>query len=50
MILFFRLVVLLQMHDDITRFFAYELAVVPMSLFKENIIKPSKSALAKVLN
>ena len=51
MILFSRLVVLLQRHDDVTRFFAYELAVVPMSLFKDNIMrKPSKSALAKALD
>ena len=51
MILFSRLVVLLQRHDGITRFFAYELAVVPMSLFKDNMMhKPSKSALAKALD
>ena len=51
MILFSRLVVLLQRHDDVTRFFAYELAVIPMSLFKDNIMrKPSKSALAKALD
>ena len=42
---------LLQRHDDITRFFAYELAVIPMALFKDNMMhKPSKSALAKALD
>ena len=51
MILFSRLVVLLQRHDSIRSFFAYELSVVPMSLFKENIMrKPSKSVLAKGLH
>ena len=51
MILVSRLVVLLQRHDDITRFFGYELTVVPMSLFKSNMMrKPSKSALAKALD
>ena len=50
-ILFSCLVVLLQRHDDITRFFPYELAVVPMSLLKDNLIsKPTKSALAKTLD
>ena len=51
MILFSRLVVLLQRHDDITKFFVYELAVVPMFLLKDNMMrKPSISALAKALD
>ena len=51
MILFSCLVVLLQRNDEITRFFAYEFAVVPISLFKDNMIcNPSKSALAKALD
>ena len=33
MILFSRMVVLLQRHDNIRSFFAYELSVVPMSMF-----------------
>ena len=41
----------MERHDDITRLFAYELAVVPMSLFKDNMMrKPSKSTLAKALD
>ena len=51
MILFSCLVVLKQRHDEITRFYAYEFAVVPMSLFKDNMMrKPSKLALAKALD
>ena len=50
MILFSHLVVLKQRHD-ITRFFAYGLAVVPMSLFKGYMMrKLSKSELAKALD
>ena len=50
MILFSCLVVLMQRHDEIARFFAYELAVVPMSLFKDNMMcKPSKLTLEKAL-
>ena len=51
MILLSRLIVLLQRHDDITRFFAYELAVEPVSMFKDNMMhKPSKSAFPKALD
>ena len=51
MILFSCLVVLMQRHDEIARFFAYELAVVPMSLFKDNMMcKPSKLTLVKALD
>ena len=50
MVLFSRLVVLLQRHDDITRLFACEVSVAPMSLFKDNMMrKLSKSALGKAI-
>lgn len=49
MIFFSRLVVLMQRHDGITRFFAYEFAVVPMPCSK-TMCKLSKSALAKALD
>ena len=51
MVLFSRLIILLQRNDDIASYFAYELAPVPTALFKENMMrKPTKSALAKALN
>ena len=51
MVQFSRLIVLIQRSNDITSRFAYELAPVPTSLFKDNMMrKPSKSALAKGLD
>ena len=51
MVLFSRLIVLMQRSNDITNYFAYELAPVPTSLFKDNMMrKPTKSALAKGLD
>ena len=40
----------MQRHDGITRFFAYEFAVVPMPCSKTMMCKLSKSALAKALD
>ena len=51
MVLFSRLILLMQRNNDITNYFAYELAPVPTSLFKDNMMrKPTKSALAKGLD
>ena len=51
LILFSRLIVLMQRDHDVSSFFEYELSVIPTSLFKDNIMrKPSKSSLAKALD
>ena len=51
LLLFSRLIVLIQRTSDICRNFAYELAPVPTALFKDNMMrKPSKSSLAKALD
>ena len=51
MVVFSRLIILLQRNDDIASYFAYELAPEPTALFKENMMrKPTKSALAKALD
>ena len=50
MVLFSRLLVLLQRHGDIETCFGYELTPIPTALFKENMMrKTTKSALAKSL-
>ena len=44
LILFSRLIVLMQRYDDVSSFFEYELSVIPTSLFKDNMMrKRSKS-------
>ena len=51
LILFSRLIVLMQRDHDVSSFFEYELSVIPTSLFKDNIMrKPSKSSLVKALD
>ena len=51
LILFSRLIVLMQRYGDVSSFFEYELSVIPISLFKENMMrKPSKFSLAKALD
>ena len=51
MVLFSRLVVLMQRTNDISSYFAYELAPVPTALFKDSMMrKPNKSFLAKGLD
>ena len=51
LVLFSRLIVLIQRTTDICGYFAYELAPVPTALFKDNMMrKPNKSSLAKALD
>ena len=51
MVLFSCLVVLLQTTNDISSYFAYELAPVPTAIFKDNMMrKPNTSSLAKGLD
>ena len=39
LILFSRLIVLMQRYDDASSFFEYELSVIPTCLFKDNIMR-----------
>ena len=51
MVLFSRLVVLIQRTKDISSYFAYELAPVPTTFFKDSMMrKLNKSSLAKGLD
>ena len=51
MVLFSRLVVLMRRTNDISSYFAYELAPVTTALFKDGMMqKPNKSSLAKGLD
>ena len=50
LILFYRLIVLMQRYDNVFSFFKYELAVNLTALFKDMMGEPSKSSLAKALD
>ena len=50
LILFYRLIVLMQRYDNVSSFFKYELSVILTSLFKDMMREPSKSSLTTALD